>query len=87
MTLMIDGRLRAYHGGFFQTYMDIPGDLYAQGFKVTCGMPGSGGVPGLGKSYSYIIRAAETGGLKSANYGSVYCPADVVRVLLPLTKK
>jgi hypothetical protein len=87
MTVSIDNHLRAYHAGFFQNAMYIPGDLYAPGFKITCGMPGSGGVPALGKSYSYAVRARETGGLTSANYGSVTCPADVTTVYLPLTRR
>ena len=32
----------------------------------------------MGYTYSYVIRAKETGGLGAANYGSVTCPADVV---------
>jgi len=87
MTVSIEDELRAYHSGFFQNYMYIPGDMLAPGFRVTCGMPGDGGIPTLGNSYSYTIRARETGGLGAANYGSVYCPADVVRVYLPLARR
>lgn len=71
MTVSIDNRLRAYHSGFFQTYMYIPGDMVGRGFKVACG---SSGPDGLGKSYPYTLRARESGGLGAANYGSVQCP-------------
>ena len=84
MTVSIDGRLRANHSGFFQTSMFVPGDMYDPGFRVTCGLPGAGGVAGMGNTYSYIIRARETSGLAAANYGSVTCPADVVQVFVPL---
>jgi hypothetical protein len=84
MTVAIDGRLRAYHGGFFQTTMFVPGEMYGPGFAVTCGYPGAGGLAAMGKTYSYVIRARETGGLKAANYGSVTCPADVMDVFVPL---
>jgi hypothetical protein len=84
MTVSIDGRLRAYHSGFFQTSMFVPGDMYDPGFRVTCGLPGAGGVAEMGNTYNYIIRARETGGLSAANYGSVTCPADVVEVFVPL---
>lgn len=77
-TVAIDGRLRAYVGGFFQSYMYIPGDMLGKGFRVACGLPGSGGNPNLGKSYGYVLRARETGGLSAANYGAVLCPADSV---------
>ncbi len=84
MTVSIDGRLRAYHSGFFQTTMVVPGEMYEPGFRVTCGFPGAGGVAGMGNTYSYVIRARETGGLGAANYGSVTCPADVAQVFVPL---
>jgi hypothetical protein len=87
MTVTIDNQMRAYHAGFFQTSMYIPGDMSAPGYKVTCGAPGSGGKPGFGKSYSYMIRARETGGLTAANYGLVACPADLVKLYLPVLVK
>ena len=87
MTVTIDNQVRAYHSGFFQNSMYIPGDMTAPGFKVSCGTPGSGGKPDWGKTYAYTIRARETGGLTAANYGSVTCPADTVRVYLPLIRK
>lgn len=78
MTVNISNQMRAYFSGFFQTSMFIPGDMLGKGFRVACGTPGSGGNPYLGNQYSYTIRARETGGLRSANYGSVTCPADQV---------
>ncbi len=78
MTIGIDNHLSAYFGGFFQTFIYIPGDMLSPGFRVACGTPGSGGNPYLGKQYSYTIRARETSGLSAANYGAVTCPADQV---------
>jgi hypothetical protein len=80
MTVEIDGRLRAYHSGFFQASMYIPGDMYGDGFRVTCGKPDANG---WGNTYAYTLRARETGGLSAANYGSVTCPGDMVSVFLP----
>ena len=76
MTIMIDGRIRAYYAGFFQTSMTVPPGMHAEGFKVACGYPGAGGDPAFGNQYAYEIRARETGGLSSANFGSVLCPFD-----------
>jgi hypothetical protein len=87
MTVSIDNRVRAYHSGFFQTSMYIPGDMLKPGFKVACGWRGASGVPELGYAYNYVIRAAETGGLKSANYGIVTCPADRGTIFLPFVLK
>lgn len=87
MTVAIDNQMRAYHSGFFQTFMYIPAEMTAPGYQVTCGTPGSGGQPDWGHTYSYIIRARETSGLSATNYGSVTCPADTVYVYLPTIKK
>ena len=86
MTVSISNEIRAYYSGFFQTSMYIPGDMQSPGFRVACGEPGSGGKPEFGMAYPYIVRARETGGLKAANYGTVYCPADTIRLYLPIVK-
>jgi hypothetical protein len=75
LTILLNGRLVARNHGFFQTYMYIPSSMNGQGFKVECGKLGSGGDPDLGRAYSWEMHAQETGGLKAANYGTVYCPA------------
>lgn len=81
MTVAIDGRIQANHQGFFQNYLYIPYDMLSPGFRVSCGKPGTSGInPWVGNSYAFTIRAKETGGLKSANYGTVYCPGDTVPV-------
>ena len=85
MTVSIDNQLRAYHAGFFQSNIYIPSTMTAKGYHVTCGYPQ--GNAGLGNSYSYTMRARETSGLTAANYGSITCPADVVRVYLPMIRK
>jgi hypothetical protein len=87
MTLSIDDRVRAYHSGFFQNYMYIPANMYDRGFKVICGAPGSGGAADMGKVYNYTLRTRQTGGSAIINSGAVTCPADVVRVFLPLSQK
>jgi hypothetical protein len=65
----------AYMSGFFQTSMYAPYAMFDRGFRVACGAPNSGGNPDLGKAYGYTIRARDSAGLASANYGTVYCPA------------
>jgi hypothetical protein len=68
------GRI-AHTQGFFQTSMYVPYNMLGRGFKVACGAPGGGGNPNLGNAYAYTIRARDSAGLKSANYGTTYCPA------------
>ena len=85
MTLSINGQVRAYSSGFFQTAMYIPSDMFKHGFKVACGTVS--GPQGLGYSYDYVIRAVETGGLGAANYGTITCPADVGTIFIPIVVK
>jgi hypothetical protein len=70
-TIGIVGRI----GGFFQTSMYVPYNMYDRGFKVACGSLGAGGNPYLGNAYSWTINARDSSNLKSANYGTAYCPA------------
>lgn len=60
--------------GFFQTSMYVPYNMNPKGYKVACGAPGAGGDPDWGKAYAYTIRARDSASLKSANYGTAYCP-------------
>lgn len=69
MTVTIDGRLRSYYSGFFQSGMYVPQGLHTPGFRVACGVLGASGHPQLGKTYAYAIKAQDTGGLTAANYG------------------
>lgn len=65
----------AHTQGFFQTSMYIPYSMLGDGFKVACGPLGAGGNPTLGNAYAYTVRARDSAGLSSANYGTAYCPA------------
>jgi len=65
----------AHYQGFFQTSMYVPYNMAGNGFRVPCGPVGAGGNPALGNAYAWTIRARDSAGLSSANYGTVYCPA------------
>lgn len=75
MTLTINsiGVVARTHG-FFQTSMYVPYNMFGKGFKVACGSPGAGGNPNLGNAYGWTLNAADSSNLKSANYGTAYCP-------------
>ncbi len=75
MTVMLNSVGPVAHmQGFFQTSMYAPYSMFGRGFKVACGAPGAGGNPQLGNAYAYTIRARDSAGLGSANYGTTYCP-------------
>lgn len=76
MTLTLNDRGPVAHTqGFFQTSMYVPYNMLGEGIKVDCGALGAGGNPKLGNAYAYTVRARDSAGLKSANYGTAYCPA------------
>lgn len=83
MTVSIDGRLRANHSGFFQTSMLVPGEMYGPGLQVACGPRNAAGA---GNTYSYIVRARDTAGQSTSNFGSVTCPG-VSLAFLPLSRR
>jgi hypothetical protein len=87
MTVAIEGQLRSYHGGFFQTSMVIPGDMTGPGYKVVCGFPNAGSEPGLGNSYTYALNARDSAGLKASNTGTISCPADPTYAYVPIVQK
>lgn len=74
--------------GFFQTSMYVPGQSLGPGFSVPCGAPiddpnSCPSPPGryvplkVGNSYADTVKALDSAGLRSANYGTVTCPAFV----------
>lgn len=65
----------AHTQGFFQTSMYIPYSMLGDGVQVACGALGAGGNPQLGNAYGYTIRARDSSGASSANYGLAFCPA------------
>lgn len=86
MTVSIDSQPRARYSGFFQTGMYVPTEM--TGFEVPCGLPGASGDPNWGASHSYTLRARDSSGLTTANYGAVYCPADEpLSIFMPLLRR
>lgn len=71
----------AIYQGFFQTSMYAPYNMHGRGFRVACGplvvSEDPTVTPDHGNVYGYTIRARDSAGLTSANYGAVYCPAFI----------
>ena len=75
LQIQINGRAVLNMAGFFQTSLSYQASMVSPGgFRVLCGPP-SVDDPLLGNAYSYPIRAEDTNGLGSANYGTIQCPA------------
>jgi hypothetical protein len=75
MKVELDGRVRAYYDGFFQTSMYVPAQMFKPGFAVVCGQPGEGGDPRLGRQYGWVVRAEESSGQTATSSGAIFCPA------------
>jgi hypothetical protein len=77
-----------YHAnGFFQQSMYIDNRFLGDGIPVNCGAAGATPPPDpnpigitYGNSYSWRVNAEDSGGLRSANYGTVVCPPRVPRL-------
>ncbi len=80
MKIEIDGRVRAFSQGFFQTYMYIPADMVEPGFAVPCGLAGAAGAANLGNLYSYLISALDSAGQTAISSGSLYCPYATIPI-------
>lgn len=84
-TVQIDNINRAYYSGFFQKNMYIPTEMLR--FQVACAQPVPHQATQPTLAHSYTIRARDSAGLKSANYGTVYCPAFFPkRYFMPVIK-
>ena len=71
----MNGKLRIYMGGFFEssaylTYPMVPG-----GLAVACGRPNDGGSPNYGKAYSLTVNAYMVDGSAATDSMTVFCPA------------
>lgn len=67
---------------FFQQSMYVGNDFIRDGIPVKCGREGTTPLPqptpayplSYGNTYKYTIRARDSAGLSSANFGTVVCP-------------
>ena len=88
LTITIDGKLRANFQGFFQSSFTLVQGIFNPGFQVSCGSEGSGGVAGMGQTYSYTIRAVDSNSDGILASGNVVCPANnLLPIYLPVIKK
>jgi len=87
LEVLVNGKLRLYEGGFFEsigyfTYQMLPG-----GLKVVCGKPNASGNPDYGKIYPVTVNAYMADGASASDSMNVACPAFEARIFLPSIKK
>ena len=85
--VLINGKLRVYMAGFFEstaylTYPMVPG-----GLEVACGRPNDGGLPNYGRSYLLTANAYMVNGTSATRSMNVFCPAYDGKTYVPLILK
>jgi hypothetical protein len=87
LEVLVNGKLRVYMGGFFEssaylTYPMVPG-----GLVVACGRPNASGLPNYGRAYSLTANAYMVDGTSASDSMTVFCPAYDGITYLPLIRK
>lgn len=80
LQITVDGRRVVEDRAFFQNSLFIGlNQVGRPGYRVPCGLSGSGGDPDplIGQRYNYQIRAEDSDGTSSQNFGSIGCPAFI----------
>jgi hypothetical protein len=77
MTVYVDDVVVLRLNAFFQQYLSYSADHVPAGFPVACGYAGTNakGDLELGGDHKVTVRAEDSSAMKSANYGTVTCPA------------
>src|SRR5512140_457320 len=73
--ILINGKLRVWMGGVFESTAYLSERMLPGGLAVTCGSPNAGGKPGFGKSYLLTANAYMVDGTTASDSMTVFCPA------------
>lgn len=87
LEVLVNGKLRAYMGGFFESTAYLGEPMLSSGLGVACGRPGDGGLPNYGKAYLFTANAYMADGTSSSASATVYCPAYEAKIYLPMTRR
>jgi hypothetical protein len=85
--LLVNGKLRVYVAGFFESSAFLNSPMIPGGIKVTCGRPNAGGLLNFGNVYAVSANAYMADGTSSSNSMNVYCPAYEAKIFLPLARR
>ena len=85
--VLVNGKLRVYMGGFFESSANLTNRMMPGGLAVVCGRPNDGGSPDYGKAYSLMANAYMGDGTSSSDSTNVFCPAYTANLFLPIVHK
>jgi hypothetical protein len=87
LEVLVDGKLRMYMGGFFESSAYLIPQMLPGGLSVACGRSNSSGKPDYGKAYSVAAKAYMVDGTSASDSMTVFCPAYDGVTYLPLIRK
>jgi hypothetical protein len=85
--VLVDGKLRVYMAGFFESFAYFNNSMVPGGLRVSCGAPNESGLPNFGRAYVLTANAYMADGTSASNSVSVFCPAFDGKTYLPMIKK
>jgi hypothetical protein len=87
LEVLVNGKLRVFQAGFFESSGYLFPGMLPGGLKVTCGRAGDGGLPDYGRSYSVVANAYLQDGTSSSDSATVFCPAFDGSIYLPIIER
>ena len=87
LELLVNGKLRVFMGGFFESTAYFTFPMVPGGLKVVCGLPNDGGLPDYGRAYTLTANTFMVDGTEATASSTLYCPAFDGKLFLPLVSK
>jgi hypothetical protein len=85
--VLVDGKLRVYMAGFFESTAYLTNLMIPGGLSVPCGSPNESGLPNFGRAYVITANAYMADGTSATNSMNVFCPAYDGKFYLPIVQK
>ena len=87
LEVMVNGKLRAYMGGFFESTAYLAYPMVPGGLAVACGRSNASGSSNYGRAYVLSANAYMVDGTSASDSMTVFCPAYDGVTYLPLIRK
>ncbi len=86
LEVLVNGKLRVFMGGFFESSAYLAYPMLSGGLTVACGRPNDGGLPDFGKAYMVTANAYRVDGTSASESVNVFCPAFEGKTFIPLLR-
>jgi hypothetical protein len=73
--VLVNGKLRVYMSGFFESSAFLAYPMVSGGLIVACGRSNDGGLPNFGRAYLLTANAYMADGTSASSSMNVFCPA------------